>query len=68
MATIINPNTGTLFFINYTVNGLTRKEWRLVRMELNESLKLNPESLTNERLLAKFLVGQPENTEFSAII
>ena len=66
MAKIINPDIGKLFFINYTVNGLTRKEWRLVRVELNESLNLNPKSLANARLLVTFLIAHPDNTEYSA--
>ena len=39
MAKIINPNFGNLFFINYQINGLTRKEWRLVEVQLTPTLQ-----------------------------
>ena len=66
MAKIINPDIGNLFFINYTANGLTRKEWRLIKVELNESLKLNPKSLANARLLVTFLIPHPDDAAYSA--
>ena len=67
MESIINPNTGNFFFTNYTVNGLTRKERRLVQIELDDSLKPNPMALTNARLLATFLIRHPDDTSFSGI-
>ena len=63
---IINPDTGNLFFINYQVDGLTRREWRLVQIELSESLRLNPQALVNARLLVTFYVAHPDNDTYSA--
>ena len=42
MGKIVNPSIGNLFFINYQIQGGTRKEWRLVKIELAASLKSNP--------------------------
>lgn len=47
MPEIINYGLGNLCFINYTAIRHIRKEWRLVKVELNESLKLNSQSLGN---------------------
>ena len=40
MARIINSDTCNLLFINYQVQGLTRRECGLVQIELAETLKL----------------------------
>ena len=38
----INPSVDNLFFINYQIEGLTRKEWRLVKMELDITMTPPP--------------------------
>ena len=66
IAKVFNPSIGNLCFINYQIEGLTRKRWRLAKAELYITLKHNPRALHNPRILVTFLIVHPDDINFSA--
>jgi hypothetical protein len=65
MALIIQ-NEDKLFFIRYKIKSLSRSEWRLVQIDLTNSINKNPSALTNGRVLALFFVSHPNDSSFNA--
>ena len=56
-----------LFFIAHAYNGQRRKEWKLVQLNFKETMKLNPQALTNGKFLVHSLMQHPNDSAYSLI-
>ena len=56
-----------LCFIRHQIPSRNRTEWRLVRIELSQSMKENPLTLTNGRVLVTFFISHPNDSKFNPI-
>jgi hypothetical protein len=65
MANII-ANEDKLFFIRHNIPTLQRYEWRLIKIELTETINKNPIALTTGRVLATFFIAHPSDSSFNA--
>jgi hypothetical protein len=66
LAPLIITSTDKLFFVLHKV-GTGCREWRLVRIALEDSLSLYPACLQDGHFLVKFYVGHPADVHFNAI-
>ena len=66
MPSIISSDN-KLFFIAHAYNGQRRKEWKLVQLNFKETMKLNPQALTNGKFLVHSLMQHPNDSAYSLI-
>ena len=61
----IISSTDKLFFIAHSYSGQQRKEWKLVQLDFSETMRLNPQSITNGRFLVNFLIAHPHDSSYT---
>jgi hypothetical protein len=66
MASLI-ANEDKFCFICHHIPGLHRYEWRLVQIELSESIQKNPMTLATGRILVTFYIAHLSDIAFNAL-
>jgi len=61
LASKIVSSKSKLFFISWKAPASSRREWHLVRVNLESSLSLNPECLHNGKFLVEFFICHPKD-------
>eukprot|EP00956_Cyclotella_meneghiniana_P018655 scaffold31221_cov77-Cyclotella_meneghiniana.AAC.1 len=64
LASDIITSTSRLFFISWKFPTSSRREWHLVQVQLDSSMKLNPDCLVTGRYLVNFFICHPRDTSF----
>jgi hypothetical protein len=65
MANVI-ANEDKLCFIRHHIPSLHRYEWRLIKIELSDSIQKNPTTLATGRVLVTFYIAHPSDAAFNA--
>ncbi|KAL3803378.1 hypothetical protein HJC23_009342 [Cyclotella cryptica] len=66
LSTNIVKSTDRLFFISHEIPNSNRREWRLVRVNLEESMALRPTCLNDGRYLVEFYVIHSADIRYNA--
>ena len=61
LAAKLISSTSRLFFVSWAYPTATRREWHLVRVNLDSSISYNPDCLHNGRFLVEFFVCHPRD-------
>ena len=67
LAAKIVKSASRLFFISHEIPSSTRREWRLVRVHLEDSMALRPTCLTDGRYLVEFYIMHSADVRYNAI-
>jgi hypothetical protein len=63
LAASLVSSSSRLFFISWQAPATIRREWHLVRINLEASLSLNPECLHNGKFLSDFCICHPKDRD-----
>jgi len=66
LSTSIVKSNDRLFFISHEIPNSNRREWRLVRVNLEESMALRPTCLNDGRYLVEFYIIHPTDIRYNA--
>ena len=66
LATSIVKSSDRLFFISHAMPTIARREWRLVRVNLEDSMAMRPTCLTDGRYLVDFYIRHTSDVRFNA--
>jgi len=66
LAAKIVKSAGRLFFISHEIPSSERREWRLVRVHLEDSMALRPTCLTDGRYLVEFYILHSADDRYNA--
>ena len=66
LAAMLVKSDDRLFFISHELSNSGRREWRLVRVHLADSMALRPTCLTDGRYLVEFYMVHPSDLRFNA--
>lgn len=57
----VGKSKSRLFFISWTAPTQTRREWHLVRVNIDASISYNPDCLHNGRFIVEFFICHPSD-------
>ena len=67
LASAIVQSKDRLFFISYSIDNSSNREWRLVRVCLDDSMSLHPRCLQDGRFLVEFYTLHSADLRFNAV-
>ena len=67
LASMIVKSDDKLFFISQEIPNSRRREWRLIRVHLTDSMALRPTCLTDGRYLVEFYMVHPSDLRYNAM-
>jgi hypothetical protein len=66
LASQIVKSSDRLFFISHEIPNSSRREWRLVRVHLEDSMMLRPTCLSDGRFLVEFFIAHSADVRYNA--